>query len=321
MFRGVSEFLVTGGTGFLGQIVINKLLEIDSSFHIVSLSRSWDRKKAWKKSLQESNYIDFIHGDVANQSDVKRAFNQLDNPNETIVIHTAAYKEVGSAELNAQALYKTNIAGTENVLLEAENSGVKKLVFVSTDKAVECVNAYGATKKICESMVVNHRGRTETSVVRYGNVWASTGSVGDIWYDIVHNGDGVLHVHDPNMTRFWLTKDDAWNIVLFAATKGDNGTIYVPIVGSTTIQDIANAFKDVYGEKVKDVVYTHPVEGEKMLEKMVIPTESVYMHEGYMAINPIYGNKGASYSSENCERIPPGLIRQMIVENDPFLKD
>lgn len=309
----MKTFIVTGGTGFMGREIITQLLkEHGDDCFIVSFSRAWDREKEFQDNCPIN--VKFMFGDVANKEDVERLFQDLTHFDIDAVFHTAAYKEIRSGENNVPIMVRTNVFGTANILEACVRHKVNKFVFTSTDKAVESINAYGNTKGICESLILSYSSMLNVSITRYGNVWASTGSVGDIWYKLAKIGNAVLDIHDPNMTRFWLTKQNAWDLINYARLHGTNGSIYVPLAKSTTIGDLANVYHSLFGLNSRR---TRLIPGEKEHEKMIVKTEkSLVLDNGFVEIG-VSGKTGMEYASNTCEKMTSDELTEMILKYQP----
>jgi UDP-N-acetylglucosamine 4,6-dehydratase len=202
----MNSVLITGGSGFLGEGLIDELLRRKVQ-RICVYSRGEYRQHALRTKFPESCLRWFI-GDVRDVDRLRRAMFGIDT-----VIHAAALKRIEVGEYNPSEMFATNIQGSQNVLDAAEYAGVKRAVLVSSDKAYQPVSPYGISKAAAEALFRRHSGRLETCVVRYGNVAGSTGSVIPMWRDI----QGVVRVTDPTCTRFWMSREQAVEFVLVAA--------------------------------------------------------------------------------------------------------
>lgn len=263
--------LVTGGTGSFGkkfvEVVLKKYPDVK---RIVVFSR--DELKQYEMSLKfpESKYpqIRYFIGDVRDYERVKRAFEDID-----IVVHAAALKQVPTAEYNPIECIKTNVVGAENIVNAAMDCGVKKVVALSTDKAAAPINLYGATKLCSDKLFVaanNFKGKRELSfsVVRYGNVLGSRGSV--VPFFIEKRKTGCLPITHQEMTRFNITLEEGVQMVLHAIENSWGGELYVPKIPSYRINDIATA---VAPECKTEIVGIRP--GEKLHEEMITETDSL----------------------------------------------
>ena len=231
--------LVTGGTGSFGKKFIKTVLEKHNPEKVIIFSR--DELKQYEMraaGFNQSNLRYFI-GDVRDQNRLRRAMQGVD-----VVVHAAALKQVPACEYNPKEAIKTNINGTSNVVEAALDAGVKKVLALSTDKAVNPVNLYGATKLAAEKLAVQsnaYAGGRETriSCVRYGNVVGSRGSV--VPKFLQQRDSGKLTVTDERMTRFWITLEQGVNFVIRCIEQMHGGEVFVPKIPSTTIVDLAKA--------------------------------------------------------------------------------
>ena len=245
MFKN-STLLITGGTGSFGNAVLNKFLKSDIS-EIRILSR--DEKKQHDMRVAFNNpKIKFFIGDVRDRDSIVSAIKGVD-----FIFHAAALKQVPSCEFFPVEAVKTNVLGTDNVLSVAIENNIKKVICLSTDKAVYPINAMGTSKAMMEKVFVAKSRTTSSTTIcgtRYGNVMASRGSVIPHFYDQIKSGKDIT-VTDPNMTRFMMTLDDAVNLVLFAFENGNSGDIFVQKSPSTTIGELASTMKNIYNSPVK----------------------------------------------------------------------
>ena len=262
--------LITGGTGSLG----NKLTEVLTTEYapkkIIIFSR--DEMKQWQmsKKFPQKN-IRFFIGDVRDPERLHRAFNGVD-----IIVHAAALKIVPTAEYNPFEVVKTNVMGAENVINIAIDNGVKKVLALSTDKAANPINLYGATKLCAEKMFVaanNYSaGKTNFSVVRYGNVFGSRGSVVPFFKEC--RKTGVVPVTDNRMTRFWITLDQGVKFVLESIKDMKGGEIFIPKMTSIRITDLAKAVCPKCKQKIVGIR-----EGEKLHETLVSNDDGINTYE------------------------------------------
>jgi len=234
-----STILITGGTGSLGQKLTEIILTNYNPKRLIILSRDELKQYEMCRRFNDHLALRFFIGDVRDKDRLYRAFDGVD-----FVIHAAALKQVPAAEYNPFEAIKTNIYGAKNVIDAAVDWGVKKVVALSTDKAANPINLYGATKLCSDKLFISgntYAGSKPTrfSVVRYGNVVGSRGSV--IPYFLQSRKSGVVTVTDKRMTRFWITLDQGAKMVLdtFARMKG--GEIFVPKIPSTGIMDVVEA--------------------------------------------------------------------------------
>lgn len=231
------SILVTGGSGFLGEGIIERLLRESDVKRICIYSRGEYRQFLLRQQFTDPRLRWFI-GDVRDADRLWRAMHGID-----IVIHAAALKRIEVGEYNPSEMFATNIQGSQNVLDAAERAGVKRAVLVSSDKAFEPVSPYGISKAAAESLFRCHSGTVDTSILRYGNVAGSTGSIIPVW-----RSQNVVKVTDPNCTRFWMTRDEAVALVLDAAWYGTlRGEIALPLrLRAFRVGDLAEAMGKVY---------------------------------------------------------------------------
>jgi UDP-N-acetylglucosamine 4,6-dehydratase (inverting) len=319
--------LITGGTGSFGKTCADFLLKHSGVKRLIIFSRDEQKHVTMRRTLFPSDQypqIRYFIGDVRNPERLRRALSGVD-----YVIHAAAMKHVDMAEYNPQECIHTNIGGAENVINAAIDCGVKKVVALSTDKAAIPINLYGATKLCSDKLFVaanSLAGETGTrfSVVRYGNVWGSNGSVVPFFQSKA--ATGVLPITDPKMTRFIITLEDAVEFVMKAFAKMEGGEVFVPKIPSARIMDIASAVDETCKT---EVVGIRP--GEKLHECMIPADEARQTIEfddhfiiqpgfrSWSSKTPGYLNEGCqcpagfSYSSDNnAEWLSVPELRQMI---------
>jgi UDP-N-acetylglucosamine 4,6-dehydratase len=259
--------LITGGTGSFGRAFAKRLLKEDLCQKVIIFSR--DEWKQWEMKQSEPLFshpkIRYFLGDVRDLNRLERAFNEVD-----FVIHAAALKQVPAAEYNPSEFIKTNVQGAMNVIDASLTQGVKKVIALSTDKAVNPVNLYGATKLCSDKLFasahsyVGKKGFPHFSVVRYGNVAGSRGSVIPYWNQLLKNNVKALPVTDPRMTRFWITLEQSVELVIKAIAIGKGSEIFVPKIPSFKISDLAEAMAP--GKPFDNVGIR---EGEKIHELMI----------------------------------------------------
>lgn len=256
---GVSV-LITGGSGYLGRELARLLLARDDVYRVGIFSSSERTQCEARAELGEDSRLRWMVGNVREADRVARAMKGID-----IVIHAAALKRVEVGQENPREMIETNVKGTVNVLNAAEDEGVKRLVFVSTDKAFEPANLYGATKFLAEGLVLAPRGELlpRCCVVRYGNVAGSTGSVIPIWRARMAAGEEVV-IRDARATRFWMTRREAAELVLHAAFN-PTPSLVVPDLPAYELDDLAQAM-GVYRGRWTSAGFLGP--GEKLHESM-----------------------------------------------------
>lgn len=283
MLTGKS-ILITGGTGSFGKKFVERIVgQFPGIKRIVVYSRDELKQFEMQQSIPTDRFkqIRYFIGDVRDKDRLVRAFENID-----IVVHCAALKQVPACEYNPFEAVKTNIIGAQNIIEAAIDSGVSKVVALSTDKAAAPINLYGATKLCSDKLFVaanNFRGYHDIklSVVRYGNVMGSRGSV--IPYFLEKRKEGVLEITDERMTRFNITLDEAVNMVLFAIENMWGGELFVPKIPSYSIMDLAEAIAP--GSK-KVITGIRP--GEKLHEEMITETDALNTIEfgNYFVILP-----------------------------------
>ena len=268
--------LITGGTGSFGNAVLRRFLDSDIK-EIRILSRDEKKQDDMRHRLQNPKVKYFI-GDVRNKESVDIAMRGVD-----YVFSAAALKQVPSCEFFPMEATRTNVEGTNNVLLSAIEHGVKNVVVLSTDKAAYPINAMGISKALMEKVAIA-KGRelgedAETTIccTRYGNVMASRGSVIPLWVEQMMDGKPIT-ITDPEMTRFMMTLDDAVDLVIYAFTHGHNGDLFVQKAPAATLSTLAEALKQIYskvnpkyGETEVKVIGTR--HGEKLYETLVTREE------------------------------------------------
>lgn len=276
--------LVTGGTGSFGKRFITTVLERFAPSRIVVYSRDELKQYEMQNSAPFSEHLDqlrFFIGDVRDEARLARALEGIE-----VVVHAAALKQVPAAEYNPFEAVKTNVLGAENVINASIQMGVSRVVALSTDKAAAPINLYGATKLVSDKLFVaanNHRGKHDIrfSVVRYGNVMGSRGSVIPFFMD--RASSGVLPVTDECMTRFNITLQEGTDFVIDCFSRMWGGEIFVPKIPSYRILDLAAA---VAPEAEIRIVGIRP--GEKLHEEMVTKTDSLstLVFDDYFVILP-----------------------------------
>jgi len=230
---GDSKILITGGTGSLGNALISKL----KANKIIIYSRDEYKQYLMAQKFINNPNIQFLIGDVRDLDRLKQAMVGVE-----VVVHTAALKHIAIGERNPTEVIKTNIDGTKNVVDACIACNVKRAVFISSDKAVAPINLYGTTKLIGEKLWLeaNFYHKTLFNVVRYGNVLNSRGSVVELFMKLKKNGIKEFPITDLNMTRFWISLDEASDLVVKALTEGEK-KIYIPDLPSMKITDLARA--------------------------------------------------------------------------------
>lgn len=306
--------LITGGTGSFGNAVLAKFIHTDIK-EIRIFSR--DEKKQHDMRVKYKNKkIKFFIGDVRDSKSIVSAIKGVD-----YIFHAAALKQVPSCEFHPIQAVKTNILGTENVLDLAISYGVKKVICLSTDKAVYPINAMGVSKAMMEKVFVAKSRLSNDTIIlgtRYGNVMASRGSVIPLFYDQIMSSKPIT-ITEPSMTRFLMTLDNAVDLVMYAFKNGRPGDIFVQKSPSTTIIELAETMKKIYKSKskIKNIGIRHSEKLHETLlskeEKLIaedlkeyyrIPADNRDLNYDKYFFDGMKNNlKTEEYSSYNTERI------------------
>ena len=281
--------LVTGGTGSFGNKFIERILKEYNPKKIIVYSRDEFKQDLMYKNFlakygkEKIGKLRFFIGDVRDKERLYRAFNKVD-----YVIHAAAMKQVPACEYNPFEAIKTNINGAENIIEAAIDRGVKKVVALSTDKAVNPINLYGGTKLVSDKIFISANAYSGEegptfSIVRYGNVAGSRGSVIPFFKQLLSQGKTELPITDTQMTRFWMVLDDAVNLVLKALEESQGGETFVFKNPSFLITELAKALNP--NGKIKEVGIR---EGEKIHEVMITRDDARYTYDygNYYVIYP-----------------------------------
>jgi UDP-glucose 4-epimerase len=275
--------LITGGTGSFGNAVLRRFLHSGLA-EIRILSRD-EKKQDDMRRKYNSPKLKFYIGDVRDYQSVMNAVRGVD-----FIYHAAALKQVPSCEFHPLEAVKTNVLGTENVLEAAINCGVKRVVCLSTDKAVYPINAMGISKAMMEKVIVAKSRSSSQTVIcatRYGNVMASRGSVIPLFIQQVRAGQPIT-LTDPNMTRFMMTLDDAVDLVLYAFEHASPGDIFVQKAPAATIDTLARALTGLLGAPEHPINIIGTRHGEKLFEGLLSREEMVAAQDlgGYYRVPP-----------------------------------
>lgn len=319
----IKQVLVTGGTGSFGGAVVKRLIANPSIERVIVFSR--DEKKQHDMRLAiESKKLHLVVGDVRDRDALVHALQGVD-----AVFHAAALKQVPTGEFFPMEMVKTNILGTNNMLEAATIAGVKKVVALSTDKAVYPINAMGMTKALLEKLVTAYAreaSKTTFSVVRYGNVAASRGSVIPLFIDRMRAGKSLPITH-PAMTRFLLSLDDAVDLVELALSKGEQGDIFIKKSPAATIADLAEATKLVFkseapierigirrGEKMHEALANaiELINSEDLGTHFRIRTQGAMLYEKYFEEGDAEAKVVVDYTSESAERLSVSQIEEFL---------
>jgi UDP-glucose 4-epimerase len=277
--------LITGGTGSFGNAVLKRFLDSDIG-EIRIFSRDEKKQDDMRKKYSHPK-LKFYIGDVRDYRSVLNATRGVD-----FIFHAAALKQVPSCEFHPMQAVNTNILGTENVLEAAIQNEVKRVVCLSTDKAVYPINAMGISKAMMEKvMVAKSRNLDEAKTVicgtRYGNVMASRGSVIPLFVDQIRSGQ-ALTITDPNMTRFMMTLADAVDLVLYAFEHGNNGDIFVQKAPAATVETLAKSLVSLMGKPEHPINIIGTRHGEKLFEALLSREEMACAEDlgGYFRVPP-----------------------------------
>lgn len=321
--------MITGGTGSFGNTVLKRFLETDVR-KIIIFSRDEKKQEDMRIALRNSK-VQFIIGDVRNYESVAQAMHGVD-----FIFHAAALKQVPSCEFYPMEAVRTNVIGTENVLNAAIANKVKRVVVLSTDKAVYPINAMGISKAMAEKvMVAKSRnvpdGGTIMCATRYGNVMASRGSVIPLFIEKIKAGQ-PLTITDPNMTRFLMSLEDSVDLVLHAFEHGQQGDIFVQKAPASTIDDLATALTQMFGGS-GDIKIIGTRHGEKLYESLVsreemakaedrgryyrVPADNRDLnYDKYILEGEPDANDVDDYTSHNTERLSVEQIKRLLMTLD-----
>ncbi|PJI41890.1 UDP-N-acetylglucosamine 4,6-dehydratase (inverting) [Ferrovibrio sp.] len=304
-----SSIVITGGTGSFGRRFVRKLLEKASPRRVAILSR--DELKQYEMAQdfsthQKFDILRFLIGDVRDADRLEMAFRDVDH-----VIHAAALKHVPIAEYNPFECVHTNVLGAENIVRAAIRNEVKTVVALSTDKAANPINLYGASKLASDKIFVagnsmSGSARTRFSVVRYGNVIGSRGSVVPLFRRLLEQGVEALPITDARMTRFWITLGQGVDFVASSLAHMRGGEIFVPKIPSMKIVDLAEVMAPGRPQKIVGI---RP--GEKLHEVMITEDDSrntVELKDRYV-LQPAFPNWGTwrDYTETGAERVADGF--------------
>jgi UDP-N-acetylglucosamine 4,6-dehydratase (inverting) len=300
-----SSILVTGGTGSFGKKFVELILKkFPNVQRLVIYSRDELKQFEMSQQFSESKHLGlrYFIGDIRDVRRLTRACEGID-----IVVHAAALKQVPAAEYNPIEFIRTNVLGSENVIEAALDSGVKRVVALSTDKAAAPINLYGATKLCADKLFVaanNIKGSRDLlfSVVRYGNVMGSRGSV--IPFFLQKRHEGILPITDPQMTRFNITLEEGVKMVIWAIENGLGGEIFVPRIPSYHITDVATAIAPECEQRIVGIRA-----GEKVHEEMITTSDSFTTVDcgKYYAILPVHGEMIQRYCENGAKMVEAGF--------------
>ncbi|MGE0734856.1 MAG: UDP-N-acetylglucosamine 4,6-dehydratase (inverting) [Alphaproteobacteria bacterium] len=306
--------LVTGGTGSFGRAFVRALLERHKPARVVVFSRDEDKQAEMAEQLPPAKHpaLRYFIGDVRDAERLEMAMRGVDT-----VVHAAALKHVPVAEYNPFECIRTNVHGAENIVRASMRAGVERVLALSTDKAANPVNLYGASKLAADKIFVaanNLSGGTHFSIVRYGNVIGSRGSVVVLYRRLIAEGAKALPITDARMTRFWITLEQGIEFVLSCLPRMKGGEIFVPRIPSMKMVDVARAMAP---ELPHDIVGIRP--GEKLHEVMIteddaratielpdryviLPSIAFWQHNGFAEHGGKPVTEGFRYSSDTNDR-------------------
>jgi UDP-N-acetylglucosamine 4,6-dehydratase len=318
--------LITGGTGSFGNAILRRFL--DSDLREIRIFSRDEKKQDDMRKKYNSSKLKFFIGDVRDYQSVLNAVRGVD-----FIYHAAALKQVPSCEFHPMEAVKTNVLGTENVLEAAIMSGVKRVVCLSTDKAVYPINAMGISKAMMEKVIVAKSRSSSDTVIcatRYGNVMASRGSVIPLFTNQIRAGEPIT-ITDPAMTRFMMTLDDAVDLVLYAFEHGSHGEIFVQKAPAATIETLAKSLTGLLQMPDHPINIIGTRHGEKLFEVLLSREEMAAAQDlgGYYRVPPDlrdlnYGkfveqgetriSSGVDYNSHNTTRLDVSGMQELLMK-------
>lgn len=318
--------LITGGTGSFGNAVLRRFLS--SSVSEIRIFSRDEKKQDDMRKKYNSAKLKFYIGDVRDYQSILNAIRGVD-----CIFHAAALKQVPSCEFHPMEAVKTNVIGTENVLEAAISCDVKRVVCLSTDKAVYPINAMGISKALMEKVVVaKSRSSSDTIIcaTRYGNVMASRGSVIPLFTNQIRAGN-PLTITDPSMTRFMMTLDDAVDLVLYAFENGKPGEIFVQKAPAATIETLARALTELLGVPEHPINIIGTRHGEKLFEVLLSREEMVAAsdegdyyrvppdlrdlnYDKYFEVGEVKISEAIEYTSHNTKRLDVQGMQELLMK-------
>ncbi len=327
----MARLLITGGTGSFGRTAAKRFLDDKMFSEIIIFSRDENKQHEMRYEFNHPK-LTFIVGDVRDKESLLKASHGVD-----YIFHAAALKQVPTGEYFPMQLVRTNILGTQNVLDAAEENNVKKVVLLSTDKAVYPINAMGMSKAIAEKLIFAKARESRGTVfcaVRYGNVMASRGSVIPLFVEYIKKNK-PLTVTDPNMTRFLLSLEDAIDLVLLAIQRGEQGDLFIKKAPASTIQDLTQAIKNIFkskstvkvvgvraGEKIHEALATQSelTRAEDLGTHFRIRSETSLEYGDYIDRGVVNHAEG-DYTSENTKRLTLKEVEKTLLSLDYIKKE
>ena len=329
MFKN-KKLLITGGTGSFGNAVASKLLKSNlSEIHI--LSRDEKKQDDMRKKFNNEK-LKFHLGDVRDYQSIIGAIRNVD-----YIFHAAALKQVPSCEFHPLEATKTNVLGTENVLEAAIVSNIKKVICLSTDKAVHPINAMGISKALMEKVAISKSRSSKSTIIcctRYGNVMASRGSVIPLFLEQIKNHKKIT-ITDPKMTRFMMSLNDAVDLVIYAFQKGSSGEIFVQKSPAVSIEILVEAIKQIMNVPKHEIKIIGTRHGEKLFEVLLSREEKALAKDlgSYYSISPdlrslnyenffekgqVKVNKSDEYNSHNTKQLNINGMKSLLLKLDEF---
>ncbi len=319
------RILVTGGTGSFGHAAVRRFLQRSDVEQVVVYSRDEKKQHDMRHEFRDDKRLAFVVGDVRDRDAIRHHLQGID-----VVFHAAALKQVPTGEFFPWEMMKTNVMGTHNVADIAEQSGVGKMILLSTDKAVQPVNAMGMSKALAEKIMTAYSRiarNTTFCAVRYGNVASSRGSVIPLFIDYIKAGKS-LPVTVPYMTRFLLSLDDAVNLVEIAMEKGNQGNIFIKKSPAATVEDLTAALQEIFGTSLNTEIIGIR-EGEKIHETLAhelelmnaedmgdfyrIKTHKDFDYKSYYEEGREKAPEGERYSSDMTQRLTIPEIKEFLL--------
>ena len=325
------QFLITGGTGSFGRTLCNYLLK-NKVKSIKIFSRDENKQYQMRREINDSR-VNFFIGDIRNPESILEACNDMD-----YVFHAAALKQVPSCEFYPLEAVKTNIIGTENLLKAAISSKIRKVVLLSTDKAVYPINAMGISKAMMEKLMLSkalmNNNKTIFCATRYGNVMCSRGSVIPLFVNQIKNNK-PLTITDPEMTRYLMTLDESVDLVMHAFLEGSQGDIFVQKSSACTLQNLVIALKEIFNYE-KEIVIIGTRHGEKLYESLLsreemarvddlgkfyrLPSDNRSLnYDKFFKEGKEINQQFKEYTSHNTNRLSISEIKEILLELD-FIK-
>jgi len=298
--------LITGGTGSFGKKMTQMVFARYKPKRLIIFSRDEYKQHEMSKTFPKERYpIRYFLGDIRDKSRLNRAFADVD-----YVIHAAALKQVPALEYNPMEAVKTNVIGADNIVDAAIDCGVKKVITLSTDKAVNPINLYGATKLVAEKTFIAANayagGKVVFSVVRYGNVVGSRGSVIPLFINFKKQGIKELTITDERMTRFWITLEESVELVLMAFEHAVGGENFVPMIPSMRVVDLAKAIEP---ECTFKIIGIRP--GEKIHETLISEDEArntKIFKDCYVILPQFYENEVVHKTYDAYPHVPENFV-------------